>query len=300
MDLRLRIVRAVERGSSIRAAARRFAVSPSAAIKLMQRVRATGSAAPARFGGHRRPLLAPHEGELKRLVAAAPDLTLVELQAALQRRMGLLSTLHQPPPDRPAPEKSAESGRAGPPRRRHQAPALAAGSRSWTRSASSFSMRPRPPPTWRGATAAARSASVWWRPCPRGTGRPPPSSPACARAASWRRWCSTGRSVGCGDPTAPHGTGAAFCAYVEQFLASALEPGDVVVQGNLAAHRVDGVRQALAAAGAAALLPPYSPDLNPIEQLFAKLKALLRHVAARTKDELWEAIGRLLVTVPAS
>jgi transposase len=47
-------------------------------------------------------------------------------------------------------------------------------------------------------------------------------------------------------------------------------------------------------------LPPYSPDLNPIEQLFAKLQALLRHIAARTKDELWEAIGRLLVTVPVS
>ena len=98
MDLRRRIVRAVERGSSIRAAARRFAVSPSAAIKLMQRVRATGSAAPARFGGHRRPLLAPHEGELRRLVAATPDLTLVELQAALERGVGLragLSTIHK-------------------------------------------------------------------------------------------------------------------------------------------------------------------------------------------------------------
>jgi transposase len=95
-------------------------------------------------------------------------------------------------------------------------------------------------------------------------------------------------------------TGAAFCAYVEQFLAPALAPGDVVVLDNLAAHKVDGVRQALAAAGAALLfLPPYSPDLNPIEQLFAKLKALLRHIAARTKEELWEAIGRLLATVPA-
>ena len=65
MDLRQRIVRAVERGSSIREAARRFAVSPSAAIKLMQRVRTTGSAAPARFGGHRRPLLEPHEADLE-------------------------------------------------------------------------------------------------------------------------------------------------------------------------------------------------------------------------------------------
>ena len=68
MDLRLRIVRAVERGSSIREAARRFAVSPSAAIKLMQRVRGTGSAAPARYDGHRRPVLASHAA--KRLVAA--------------------------------------------------------------------------------------------------------------------------------------------------------------------------------------------------------------------------------------
>jgi transposase len=74
-----------------------------------------------------------------------------------------------------------------------------------------------------------------------------------------------------------------------------------VVLDNLAAHKVDGVRQALAAVGASLLyLPPYSPDLNPIEQLFAKLKALLRKAAARTKDELWQTIGRLLATVPPS
>jgi transposase len=94
-------------------------------------------------------------------------------------------------------------------------------------------------------------------------------------------------------------TGPAFCAYVEQFLAPALAPGDVVVLDNLAAHKVKGVRQAIAAAGASILyLPPYSPDLNPIELLFAKLKALLRKAAARTRDELWQAIGRLLDTVP--
>jgi transposase len=65
------------------------------------------------------------------------------------------------------------------------------------------------------------------------------------------------------------------------------------------AHKVKGVRQAIAAAGASILyLPPYSPDLNPIEPLFAKLKALLRQAAARTRDELWRAIGRLLAAVP--
>ena len=94
-------------------------------------------------------------------------------------------------------------------------------------------------------------------------------------------------------------TGVAFRAYVEQFLVPALAPGDVVVLDNLAAHKVDGVRQAIAAAGARVLyLPPYSPDLNPIEQLFAKLKALLRKAAARTRDELWTTLGRLLDAYP--
>ena len=73
----------------------------------------------------------------------------------------------------------------------------------------------------------------------------------------------------------------------------------MVVLDNLAAHKVKGVRQAIAAAGASILyLPPYSPDLNPIEQLFAKVKALLRKAVARTKHELWQAIGRLLAAVP--
>jgi transposase len=89
--------------------------------------------------------------------------------------------------------------------------------------------------------------------------------------------------------------GEVFRAYVEQMLAPALSPGDVVVLDNLAAHKVAGVREAIKAVGASVLyLPPYSPDLNPIEQLFAKLKALLRKTAARTKDALWSAIGELL------
>lgn len=90
-------------------------------------------------------------------------------------------------------------------------------------------------------------------------------------------------------------TGRAFRAYVEQFLAPALSPGDVVVMDNLAAHKVEGIREAITAAGASILyLPPYSPDLNPIEQVFAKLKALLRQAAARTREALWTTIGQLL------
>jgi transposase len=72
-------------------------------------------------------------------------------------------------------------------------------------------------------------------------------------------------------------TGDMFRAYVERILAPSLEPGDVVVMDNLAAHKVAGISEAIAAVGASLLcLPPYSPDLNPIEQVFAKLKALLR------------------------
>ena len=90
-------------------------------------------------------------------------------------------------------------------------------------------------------------------------------------------------------------TGAAFRAYIEQALAPALKPGDVVVMDNLAAHKVAGIEEAIALAGASLLyLPPYSPDLNPIEQLIAQLKALLRKAAARTKEALWTTAGQLL------
>jgi transposase len=89
--------------------------------------------------------------------------------------------------------------------------------------------------------------------------------------------------------------GTAFQAYVDQVLVPTLKPGDVVIMDNLPAHRVSGVREAIEAAGATRLfLPPYSPDFNPIEQAFAKLKAWLRKAAARTKDALWQAIAQVL------
>ena len=85
--------------------------------------------------------------------------------------------------------------------------------------------------------------------------------------------------------------GDAFRAYVEQVLVADLMPGDVVVMDNLPAHKVKGVRQAIEAAGATLMyLPAYSPDFNPIEMAFSKFKALLRAAAARTIDDLWEAI----------
>jgi transposase len=81
---------------------------------------------------------------------------------------------------------------------------------------------------------------------------------------------------------------ASFLAYVEQVLVPTLRPGDVVIMDNLASHKTEAVREAIETAGAELrFLPPYSPDFNPIENAFAKLKALLRKVAARTRDALW-------------
>ena len=92
--------------------------------------------------------------------------------------------------------------------------------------------------------------------------------------------------------------GERFRAWVEQFLAPTLRPGDIVIMDNLSSHKVDGIRRAIEARGAnLRYLPPYSPDLNPIEQFFAKLKAHLRKAAARTFEALLQAIADILPRV---
>lgn len=94
---------------------------------------------------------------------------------------------------------------------------------------------------------------------------------------------------------AMHGT--AFIAYVEQVLAPTLRPGDVVIMDNLPAHKPVAVREIIEKAGATLrFLPPYSPDFNPIEMAFSKLKTILKKTAARTIDELWKAIGTAIDT----
>lgn len=89
--------------------------------------------------------------------------------------------------------------------------------------------------------------------------------------------------------------GETFLAYVQQHLVTTLRRGDIVVMDNLSSHKREGVREAIEAVGAHLLyLPPYSPDFNPIEQVFAKLKALLRKHGERTMDALWQRLGNLL------
>jgi len=95
--------------------------------------------------------------------------------------------------------------------------------------------------------------------------------------------------------------GEMFLAYVGQFLCPTLRPGDIVILDNLSSHKVAGVEGAILATGAVVLfLPPYSPDLNPIEKFFSKLKARLRKAATRDIEALWKEIGELLNAVSPS
>jgi transposase len=89
--------------------------------------------------------------------------------------------------------------------------------------------------------------------------------------------------------------GVAFQAYVQQVLVPTLAPGDIVIMDNLPAHKAEGVRQAIEGAECRLLyLPPYSPDFNPIEKAFAKLKAILRAKAERTVEALWDTVGQVV------
>ena len=131
--------------------------------------------------------------------------------------------------------------------------------------------------------AGPNVAIAWSRPCRMGIGKPQPLSAPCA-------------ATGLTAPLAIDGAinGELFLAYVEQVLVPTLKPGDVVIMDNLRVHKLAGVREAIEAVGAKLLfIPPYSPDLNPIELAFSKLKSLLRAKAIRTVEALWKALGDL-------
>jgi hypothetical protein len=161
----------------------------------------------------------------------------------------------------------------------------APGNASWIRDGACSSMRQGRPPTWRAATAAARAASAWSPPCP----WPLADHHLRRRAARERHRRAAGARWSDDRPgvlrlrRAVPGAGA----------------GTRRRRGARQPRRAQGRRRPPGARRGRRLAPlPASPDLNPIEQLFAKLKALLRKAAARTKDELWQAIGRLIAAVP--
>lgn len=134
-----------------------------------------------------------------------------------------------------------------------------------------------------------------------------PRGQRCRGSAPWSHWQTTTfvgalrrRGISATMVIDEPMDGDVFLAYVQQVLVPTLSPGEIVILDNLGSHKVPGVEEAITEAGATVLyLPPYSPDLNPIENFFAKLKALLRKAARRSTETLWEEIATLLNSVSA-
>lgn len=288
LDLRERVVRFVEAGHSRRAAAAHFEVSVSFVVILMRNYRATGSLAPKASGGRRRSTLDPHRAFLLGRVARTDDITMPELAAELATAAGVQvapasisrwlirngyrfkKTLLASEQDRP------DISRA---RREWQA-----------RRQSRMRLEPHRLVFIDETGTTTKMTRLRGR-CPKGQ--------RLRSKAPFGHWKTQTFVAGlrCHGLTAPFVIDAPmnrriFEIYVETQLAPTLAKGDVVILDNLAAHKSPVAEKLIRARGAWMLfLPPYSPDLNPIEMAFAKLKAHLRAKAIRTIDALSKAIG---------
>jgi transposase len=291
-DLRERVVRACdEQRGTHQDLAKLFGVSTAWIRRLLQRRRETGSfAALPHAGGHRSKLGDHQRQQLLVLVVEDPDATL----AQLRERLGAfvhLSTLHR---------ALARCGLTLKKKVLHAAEQERADVRHkramwWGRVA-------RVDPTrfvfLDGAGAHTALTRLYGRAFPgeRVVGRVPQGNWRMTTLTSAIRHDGVIASVVFEGATDE----AAFVTYVKQVLVPALRPGDIVVLDNLGAHRVSAVARAIRQAKAGVwYLPPYSPDFNPIEKIWSKVKAFLRRAEARTTETLWDTIGQALGTVTA-
>ncbi|PPD30514.1 MAG: IS630 family transposase [Hyphomicrobium sp.] len=289
-DLRVRAVSIVEAGESAREAARVLGLGASTAIRWMKRWTTTGSVDAKPGTGHCRSPLEQHSQWLLDLMAAQPDLTLDEVRVRLRAEKKLKSskssiarfyerhditfkkTLHAAEQDRPDVAAARAELRAEQPKL--EAPRL----------------------VFIDETAVTTKMVRHYGRSPRGD-----RLVASVPHGHWKTLTLVAalRIDGLTAPTVIDGAmnGPSFIAYVEQVLAPTLRKGDTVFMDNLSTHKIDGVREAIEATGAKLrYLPAYSPDLNPIEMAFSKLKTALRKGAARTVKALMKLIGRLIKT----
>ncbi|HEU4956355.1 MAG TPA: IS630 family transposase [Sphingomicrobium sp.] len=287
-DLRVRVIQVVAGGAAARAAARQFVIGDSTAIRWAKQWRETGSVEARSNRGQSRSPLKQHEEWLLDLVRREPDLTLEEIQGRLlderQRKAGIGSVWRFFDRHGISLKKSVRAAE-------QDRPDVAAARMAWAdgqtkldperlvfidETGTSTNMARLRGRARRGERLVGKIPHGHWK--------------TTTFVAGLRSDALTAPCVIDGPMN-----GNTFLAYVEQILAPSLKPGDIVVLDNLSAHKVAGVREAVEAAGARLLyLPPYSPDFNPIEQLFAKIKALLRKAAERSVDGLWSRIASLL------
>jgi transposase len=290
VDLRERVVGAVAAGASCRAAAVRFGVSASSAIRWWALARQAGTVAPGPLGGDRRSArIEAHAALILGLIEQKSDITLAEIQSELARAgvaAGIGTIWRFFDRHRITRKKVGACVRTGPSRHPEAALGLVRGQAG---------PRSRPPVFINETWASTRMARTHGR-APRGERLRSP-----VPHGHWKTTTFVAGLRNCGmvAPMVLDGpiNGVAFQAYVDQVLVPELRPGDIVVMDNLGSHKGAGIRAAIEAAGASLLyLPPYSPDFNPIENAFATLKAMLRKAAARTVDGLWSVIGRSIDT----
>ena len=284
MDLRERVLRESDAGMKAAAGAVKYHVSASWVRRLKQRRRETGEVAPRqqRYGRH--PVLAPQLHTLAALIQEQPDRTLAELQVALATSASLATIWR-------AVQQLGFTLKKNGPRRRTRSP------RHRGRPRAVGGDAPTLDPTRLVFLDESGGGTNLLRRYGRG-----PRGQRVADHAPQGRWESSTfiaalRVTGLTAPGVFDGPmdGASFLAYVEQILVPTLQPGDIVIADNLAAHKVDGVQAAIETAGATLrFLPPYSPDFNPIELCFAKLKAIVRKARCRSIDTLWPLLGACL------
>ncbi|WP_353646998.1 IS630 family transposase [Mesorhizobium sp. WSM2240] len=292
-DLRGRVIAAIEDGVSTREAARRFRIGISTAGAWHRRYRETGEMQARKQGQPSRSKLDTHEAFILALIEDAPDITLAEIGERLAAELGV----------RAAPstvwlfldrrgitfKKTAHASE-------QQRPDVLRRRIAWFDG--QLDLDPERLIFIDETAASTKMARLRGR---------APCGERCRAAVPHGHWKTTTftaglRLDGMAAPMLLDGpmNGPAFLAYAEQVLAPELRPDDIVIMDNLPAHRISGVREAIEKVGARLLfLPPYSPDFNPIEMAFSKLKALLRKAAARTVDELWSVVADCLAAFTA-
>jgi transposase len=284
-DLRLRIHEACQAGDSTSEVAESFGVSPAFVRRLKQRYRETGSLAPRPGGQGPTPKLEGREAQLRQAVAEYPDATPAEHQGRLRlpaSRVTVWRTLR-----RLGLTRKKKSLRAA----EQDRPDVAQARQRWPRELAGVGPDDLVFLDETGANTAMQRTHGY---APRGK-RVVAKTPL----AGWRAVTFVGALTAGGlvAPWALEGAmnGEWFLAYVEQVLVPTLRPGMVVVMDNLPCHKVAGVEQAILAAGCRLLyLPAYSPDLNPIENAYPKLKRALRDWAARTVEGVYEGLRRII------
>jgi len=286
-DLRKRVVAAVETGGlSCNQAAKQFGVAISTAIGWVRRLRETGSVAPGKIGGYR-PKAISGEYRVWLLQRIKQDFTLRGLVAELAER-GLKSiTVRCGSSSMPRSSASKKSVVAG----ERDRPDVARRRAQWVK----YQDRVEPErlvfidETWARTDMAALRG---W--APRGQRLPTKVPHGRCKTMTFLAALRHDRIEAPWFLEGPI-DGESFRLYVEKVLLPTLRPGDIVIMDNLGSHRGKTVRQLIRSAGAKLFfLPKYSPDLNPIEQVFAKLKHFLRKAAARTVEAVCLAIGEVL------